>query len=161
MKRSLSRLRSVKVGCALLLLASGASCQSPSAGKSSQRDRYAVQLLLAGDATRIKYPLGLASDVRETGENFLAMREQYYILPRAYPKTELDVRSRFLAYQQLQRMRIDQRLRHISTGWLDNAQSPGGTGPGGCAWFTIGPANINGRVTNIAIDPNNNQKVYV
>src|SRR5437764_7224733 len=33
--------------------------------------------------------------------------------------------------------------------------------PGGCAWHSAGPTNINGRVTSIAIDPGNNQNVFV
>jgi photosystem II stability/assembly factor-like uncharacterized protein len=50
---------------------------------------------------------------------------------------------------------------HINPGWLDRPGAPGTTGPGGCAWSSIGPTNINGRITGIAIDANNDQNVYV
>jgi hypothetical protein len=40
------------------------------------------------------------------------------------------------------------------------ASDGGSSSPTGCAWASVGPTNVNGRVTSIAIDPNNNQNVY-
>jgi len=73
-------------------------------------------------------------------------------------------------------MRKSLGIRHISTGWLDprgrqsgpGSGGPGSGGPGapgttdvnGCAWTSVGPTNINGRVTQIAIDPNNRNRIF-
>jgi hypothetical protein len=35
------------------------------------------------------------------------------------------------------------------------------TGARECAWSSVGPTNINGRVTGIAVDPSNGQRIYV
>ncbi len=86
---------------------------------------------------------------------------------------------RLKAYRELQAMRKAQGLRHIGTAYCTVQKSregcrprfpdgrlPGGPGaPGqnvnGCAWTSVGPTNINGRVTSIAIDPANNQRMFL
>jgi hypothetical protein len=160
----MSRLRTVltaSVVGGVLVSLSVAPAQTPKSDAAQQRGRFAEQSLLKGNATRIKYPLGRPPDMHEEGENFLAMRRDNYIRPRAFPRQEIDPRGRLRAYEQLQAMRKAQEKRHISAGWLDQPGNPGGVGPGGCAWSSVGPTNINGRVTKIAIDPNSNQRVFV
>ncbi|MCU1244436.1 MAG: hypothetical protein JWN02_346, partial [Acidobacteria bacterium] len=117
---------------------------------------------------------------QESGEgNFLQTRQQFFIDPQLYPGKELDPRIRLRAYAQLQQMRKARGIRHVSTGWLDPSgrqngpgggpgDGPGPGGPGtpgttdvnGCAWTSVGPTNINGRVTNIAIDPTNHNRLF-
>ena|ERR1700678_1467135 len=77
-------------------------------------------------------------------------------LPRAYLAKSIDERLRLRAYRQLQEMRIRLRKPHINAGWSNGPRGPSGnpmgggnagpgtTGPGGCAWTTSGPTNING-----------------
>lgn len=117
--------------------------------------------LVAAVAARIKYPLG--SDKGEGGrhETFLTMRTRYYIEPRAGRDKQVDLVRRLGEYERLVQMREAQKKPHVRTGWLDKPGRPGTTGPGGCAWASVGPTNINGRVTNIAIDPTNNQRIFV
>jgi hypothetical protein len=114
----------------------------------------------------VKYPLTKISDV---DEDFNAERK---IEP-------LDRRVK--AYQELQAMRKAQGLTHIGAQYCSAKETrdtcrprpnpvPGGPagGPGkpgqnvnGCAWTSVGPTDINGRVTNIAIDPANHQRIFV
>jgi hypothetical protein len=117
--------------------------------------------LLRGNAGRIKYPFGDVDRDEPESEDFLKMREELYILPRVYPRKRVDAKARLRAYRQLQEMRSAQDLRHWPTLWLDGPGAPGQSGPGGCAWHSVGPTNINGRVTSIAIDPNNRLRVFV
>ena len=79
-----------------------------------------------------------------------------------------DFQQRLEAYERLLEMRRAQGLRHLPPAtqfefarqrYLQ-PQDIGATGPNGCAWSSAGPTNLNGRVTNIAIDPTNNQRVY-
>lgn len=123
--------------------------------------------ILPGSATRIKQPLGYAVAEETTRENFQQFYEENYIRPRAYPEKQIDPHIRTRAYEQLQSQRRELKLRHIGPGWLNRPerrpgeQAPGQTGPGGCAWSSLGPTNINGRVTAIAVDPTNSQRLFV
>lgn len=122
-------------------------------------------------ATIDTYPLGYRiPESRASDDPFTTYRE-FFIRPRAYPEVEIDERLRLRAYRQLQEMRLRLRKPHINVGWLNpcgpgvnnnggHNGAPGMTGPGGCAWTTAGPTNINGRITSIAIDPNNNQHIF-
>lgn len=92
------------------------------------------------------------------------------------------VSVRTKAYKELQKMRERQKITHINAGYCDaraaerscgkpgdpgdHGGGPGGPeGPGkdanGCAWASVGPTNINGRITAISIDPSNNQRIFV
>lgn len=117
--------------------------------------------LLKGQARLIKYPLRRIVNNRRDEEAFLARREEYYVRPRAYPREEIDFHRRLRDYERLVRMRKAQKKPHVPAGWRDEPGRPGDVGPGGCAWTSAGPTNINGRVTNIAIDPNNNQRIFI
>lgn len=76
--------------------------------------------------------------------------------------------QRLEAYERLLEMRRARGLRHLppATQFEFARQrylqphAPGATGANGCAWSSAGPTNLNGRVTAIAIDPGNNQRIY-
>ncbi len=117
-------------------------------------------------------PFPLARDPKTVNRlNFLELYQQYYIRPRAYPDKTLDPSRRVRAYAQLLEMRrklgiregrrASQRPRPQPGGGPKGDRAPGEADVGGCAWFSRGPTNINGRVTAIAIDPNNNQRIFV
>jgi hypothetical protein len=116
--------------------------------------------LLQGEARLIKYPLRrIRSDARDE-EDLLELRYEYYVRPRSYPREEIDLKRRLKEYRRLVRMRKAQKKPRVPAGWRDEPGGPGDVGPGGCAWYSVGPTNINGRVTSISIDPNNNQHVF-
>jgi hypothetical protein len=80
-----------------------------------------------------------------------------------------DFQQRLEAYERLLEMRRALGLRHLPPAtqfefarqrFLQQPHDIGKTGPNGCAWSSAGPTNLNGRVTAIAIDPQNNQRVY-
>jgi hypothetical protein len=79
-----------------------------------------------------------------------------------------DFQQRLEAYERLREMRRALGLRHLPPATqFEFARQRylqphdiGKTGPNGCAWSSAGPTNLNGRVTAIAIDPTNNQRVY-
>jgi len=122
--------------------------------------------ILPGSATRVKQPFGYAVADESTSENFLEFYEKNYIRPRAYPDSQINPHIRTRAYEQLQLQRQKLKLRHVGPGWFNGPErhpegpTPGQTGPGGCAWSSLGPTNINGRVTAIAADPTNSQRLF-
>lgn len=99
------------------------------------------------------------------------------------------LQRRVRAYEELQAMRKAQGLKHVGVRYCTAKQDrdacrprpnpptgPGNTGGGtgdgggpgkpgdnvnGCAWTSVGPTDINGRVTSIAIDPANNQRIFL
>ncbi|HET7108632.1 MAG TPA: hypothetical protein VFI38_17595 [Candidatus Acidoferrum sp.] len=135
---------------------------------TAQRNAQAASQANPGKETirPANYPPG--SDRKPVADSsFLDFRERYYIRPRAYPKKEISEVRRLQAYEQLLKLRRVQERPHIGPNGKGGPGKGGpgagapGTGPGGCAWASAGPTNINGRVTGIAVDPNNNQKIYV
>ncbi|MGE5281829.1 MAG: WD40/YVTN/BNR-like repeat-containing protein [Chloroflexota bacterium] len=129
-------------------------------GQIGKKDIQKEQLL-KGQARLIKSPLRPLEQGEHDEEDFLALREAYYVRPRARSKEEIDFLLRLKDYRRLGRMRKAQKKPRVPTGWRDRPGRPGDVGPGGCAWTSVGPTNINGRVTSIAIDPNNNQHIFV
>lgn len=148
---------------------------TPTATKTSPqvlpKSTRAGERLLPGQATRIKQPLGYSVAPESTRENFLQFFQENYVRLRAYPGKTINPELRVRAYERLQLQRQELRLRHIGPGWLQRPRvgnavpegpgTPGTTGPGGCAWSSLGPTNINGRVTGIGIDPTNSQRLFV
>lgn len=100
------------------------------------------------------------SSSEEEGEPFLSLRAAYYIAPRAYPLKTLDEEQRTEAFSALSISRIQAGNPHVNAQFSEGQQTPGQTGPNGCAWFSAGPTNINGRITSVAIDPNDNRRIY-
>lgn len=121
-------------------------------------------------------------------DNFLETYERYYLYPRAYPKLVESPSRRTRAFAQARKMRpyrfdpkaesqppaslaaVGRRRAYGSyppgspngPGWPNGAGNgaPGQTDMAGCAWVSRGPTNINGRITSIAVDPNNNQHIF-
>ncbi|MDQ3283142.1 MAG: hypothetical protein M3Q69_17210 [Acidobacteriota bacterium] len=130
--------------------------------------------LVRGSAGLIEHPF----DGEQIGEgNFLQRLIERYIRPRAYPKHQIDLNRRRRAYENLVALRKQTRRPHVSTEWRSGRRGPSGPGgpgggpggagtpgsfdPNGCAWYAEGPTNINGRVTSIAIDPKNRDRIFI
>lgn len=82
-----------------------------------------------------------------------------------YRQSGADSVERLREYEALLKMRRAKRERHLPAGsQFDFAResyrlrSQGETVA--CSWTSAGPTNLNGRVISIAIDPNDNQKIY-
>lgn len=133
------------------------------------------EVLRTGPPMRTKYPL---TKVELPPENFAGREELQR--KESWPQKQLDPTIRLKAYEQLLKMRDAQGLKHISTRYCNERKpteacrprepgspgTPGGPGaPGGnvngCAWTSVGPTNLNGRLTSIAIDPANNQRIFL
>jgi photosystem II stability/assembly factor-like uncharacterized protein len=112
----------------------------------------------SGGKTNLRRPSELKTPPPDM--SFLEFRDLFYIRPRAYPEKEINQTQRLRAYLRLSETRRELKRPHISAGWADSPQSPGGAGPGGCAWYTAGPTNINGRITALAIDPVDPSNLY-
>jgi hypothetical protein len=87
-----------------------------------------------------------------------------YLERRGYSvKNPFDDR-RLKAYDRLREMRRALDKPHRPAGWLDSPivpPSPSTVDASQCAWSSVGPTNINGRVTQIAIDPTNHQRLFL
>lgn len=97
-------------------------------------------------------------------ENLLERFEEQYLKRRGYSLDDVFNNKRRDAYERLRTMRDLQRKDHQPVGWSDGPAgvgAPGTVDANNCAWSSIGPTNINGRITNIAIDPTNNQRLFV
>lgn len=98
------------------------------------------------------------------GENFERMLELYR------QSSYADFEQRLQDYAVLQEMRRANGERHLPAGTQFDfaresfrtvrADAPGKTALNGCAWTSAGPTNLNGRVTSLAIDPTDNQRIY-
>ena len=95
---------------------------------------------------------------RETGQGvaeddpFKSFRERYF--PPGSDEHEFE--RRLKAYEQLRAMR--QAQKKVDRGPLPLRDA---VDANQCAWSSIGPTNIGGRVTHIAIDAANNQRVFL
>jgi photosystem II stability/assembly factor-like uncharacterized protein len=121
------------------------------------------QKLLTGKAVEFKFPLGKIPHKKhaEAGEDFLAMRQHYFVRPRAYPNTKIDHRHRVKARESLRKMRVALKRPHVKALWWNRPRKESPITTETCPWVSIGPTNINGRVTNIAIDPSTPQRIFV
>jgi hypothetical protein len=80
-----------------------------------------------------------------------------------------DLEQRLREYEALQEMRRANGDRHLPAGtqfdfaresFRLRSHKTGDKDANGCAWTSVGPTNVNGRVIAIAIDPQNNQILY-
>jgi hypothetical protein len=158
--------------CLTILLA----CVLSSAGVSAAS---------AQQSRLIKYPL---IRLQKTPESPLQRRTHGSELKdRIKANSNYDIRAK--AYESLQRLREAQKITHRNAGFCQvkkdepierscrpqaGPNGPGGDGTGGsggpgmpgqsmngCAWTSIGPTDINGRVTSISIDPSNKQRIFL
>src|SRR5947207_15313195 len=109
--------------------------------------------LISGGAVFDKHRITDAIPAEESDDPF-GLAEDRIVMPLRYPNRTFDPASRVRAYEELLAMRGARRSMRIV------ANSPGTTGPNGCAWVAGGPTNIAGRITGIAIDPTNHERVY-
>ncbi len=96
--------------------------------------------LLPGNAVLIKQPI-VDAKVDPRDEDF--ERRQNFARARAYPGEADDADVRRKALEAMLTMPLDLRP------------------PRSCSWVTAGPTNINGRVTGLAIDPKNRERMFV
>ena len=114
--------------------------------------------LLPGEAGPVKYPIGAPLLEGEGERSPLSLYTEEFVTPRAFPAGSIDFDARLGAFLDFENRRGSP---HISVGYSDTPLSPGTTTTGTCAWYSVGPTNINGRVTSIAIDPSDNQRIFV
>jgi len=95
------------------------------------------------------------SNTQEQSEPFQGVRNQYYVAPRRYPLNSTDELPLFSPVSNV-------AASASATSALPAAAEPPAEPEGNsCGWYSAGPTNINGRITDIAIDPQNNQHVFV
>ncbi len=98
-----------------------------------------------------------------TEENLLEEFGDRYLDRRAISMKRPFESSRLRSYEGLKRMRQSLGKPPRPAEWLDRPGpgAPGALDPNNCAWSSLGPTNINGRVTGIAVDPTNSSRVFV
>lgn len=106
---------------------------------------------------------GRGEDENEAEEDLRQRFIDMYLKRRGYSIKDPFDNKRLKAFNRLIEMRRFQQKPHVPAGWADK---PGDSAPGtvdasNCAWSSTGPTNINGRITHIAIDPTNNQRLFV
>lgn len=167
----MSRKRTIAaaiVGAAVWIVA---ACKSTNVTTYGHDPRERLQ---PGPAVLVEHPVTPNKEADEREGNILETLRDNYILPRAYPALEIDPQKRRRAYEELIALRAAKGMPHVFTEWRSpqgpgGGPGPGGGGPGapgtmdpsGCAWVATGPTNINGRVTSIAVDPNNRDRIFV
>ena len=107
---------------------------------------------------------GMATDEGEGEENLLERFENLYLRKRGYSLEDSRDDKRLRSLERLREMRRLQRKIHVGAGWADTpggVSAPGTVDASNCAWSSTGPTNINGRVTHIAVDPTNGQRLFV
>ena len=130
--------------------------------KQNPKDWLVLKVLSPNSIESSKTQFNAECDKGEDrDEPFLDTRKLYYILPRSYPANIIDEGKRLTAFKKLNELRKTLNQPHINAGFASSPQAPGQVDSKGCAWYSAGPTNINGRITAIAIDPNNSQNIFV
>ena len=130
--------------------------------KSSESDWLVLRVTSPNNVESSRVAFNSACTKNEDRrEPFLNTRSFYYILPRAYPAEKIDDDTRVTAFKELNVLRTALNQPHINAQFANAPQAPGQFDSKGCAWYSAGPTNINGRITAIAIDPNNSQNIFV
>lgn len=101
-----------------------------------------------GNSVYDKYPLMKPIDGEEKEE----FEKSYELQKEMFTEEGGELRVR--AHAELRAMRRARRLRQV------RPDGPNETGANGCAWVSAGPTNINGRVTSIAVDPTDGNRIY-
>lgn len=98
------------------------------------------------------------TEEREEEEGSAFQRLKWYVEPRNYPNVdhlELSDTLELKNYSETNRL---QQLELLST---DNIAIENRAPNSASRWRLLGPGNFSGRVNSIAVDPNNNQKIFV
>src|SRR5258708_36728393 len=114
-------------------------------------------------------PRNSDGDLVEEGPEFLRGRQDWFFKPRAFPLGFIPQGARERALQEKKQMyqREGRFNLMIAPGGAGFAAPPAGTSS---AWFSIGPQATSspqfgpftsGRVTAIAVNPNNNDNAYL
>jgi photosystem II stability/assembly factor-like uncharacterized protein len=136
--------------------------------RANEQDQIGLpkEQLVPGSATLAKHPLGYRVTENDK-ENFFESYQKNYVRLRAYPNKTIDPLLREKAYQHLLGMTSELKLHHLGPGLQSNidklllSRRASKELLSGCTWVSVGPTNINGRVTNIAVDSNNGQRIFV
>ena len=97
------------------------------------------------------------SSSRRAREPMVETSRRGYALPRAYPDSLIDPAYRLRAAAQLEAMRDSLHPYIPPPGYVP----AGPMGNSSCTWRSIGPTNVNGRITGIAIDPTDRNRIIV
>jgi photosystem II stability/assembly factor-like uncharacterized protein len=162
-EQSMKTLNAWTVICFVLAVCTASGQDAIIPGKQSPGRPREPEVLRRVQATFDKVPLVVREmNEKEEGEgSFLQYRLDNYVRPRAFPMRTLDARLRHAAHQRLKTMRSALNIERVRPSFAVAPAAPGATGYGGCAWRSVGPTNINGRITSIAIDPSNHDRVFV
>lgn len=144
-----------------------------SAGSSTKTARADFNIACSRGETDTRGGAGLSGNMlqgmlegegRQGEENLRERFETLYLRRRGYDIEGALGNKRLEAYERLRTMRRLRGMTHTPAGWKDRPggpEAPGTFDASNCAWSSIGPTNINGRVTQIAVDPTNNQRLFV
>jgi hypothetical protein len=162
----------VRIGQPGAKAASGTLLLEVASSKGVQTAKATFAVTCVRESGEAQKTAGLSSTVLQrmvvgAGEaegNLLEDFREQYLERRGYSlKYPFDNR-RLKAYERLRAMRRAQDKVHRPAGWLNAPQGPGAPSTvdaNQCAWSSTGPTNINGRVTHIAFDPTNHQRIFV
>jgi hypothetical protein len=141
--------------------------------KGVQTARASFAVRCARDPREAQKAAGLASTVLQgmvvgtraaEQEDLLEEFSDRYLDRRGYSLKDPFDDKRLRAYERLRAMRRALDKPHRPAGFLDKPEGPGAPGTvdaNQCAWSSLGPTNINGRVTHIAVDPTNHLRLFV
>ncbi len=102
--------------------------------------------------------LAIITGTTQAKENFFETYRERYLLPRAFPDSSITDSLRTRAFRAFVAARPP-GVGHIETSWSDTALA-GDPVTGPCVWRSIGPTNINGRVTGIAYDTGRPDRIF-
>jgi hypothetical protein len=92
-------------------------------------------------------------------DNFFEVYRSQYVVRRAFPDSSISDSLRARAYRSYREAQLLLGPVHIEPTWSDSFLDIGpATGP--CVWHSVGPTNINGRVTGIAFDPERTDRIF-
>ncbi len=135
---------------------------SRGAGSSRSTGARAFLFMVAGLAVAGGLPSPAAALPVDSLPPMLRARLDSYILPRAFPDSSISKNARRQARTMMDTIRGADGLPH-GRPWSPDSAVVGDTlapPPGPCGWHSIGPTNISGRVTGIAFDPDDPDRVF-
>jgi hypothetical protein len=98
---------------------------------------------------------------REAPESIAEFRQRFYVAPRAFPDTVVDPQLHLRSWKWFGLLHDSLHIPYLPPPFALPGTAPALGAPEPCRWSSIGPTNVNGRVTGIAIDPTNAAHVLV